>query len=234
VAPVVVPASGWDAGLEPVASPDEPKQGSSEPPAVTLGVMAQVRADGFVPKGSIPQPAAAGRPDVQYPGPPAVPGKKAGDLTSEEKLKACGGCRCVLAQLMQFWLDAEHDELTLECRKLTTERAVAKTNAKMAALEARISELGRRREDTAGAVAALYREAEDLFLAIADARLAGRGESRERALRQRAAAVRRVVSKVECKFTATATSRGRGGNRLVLVTISPVIGEARTYEAREV
>jgi hypothetical protein len=131
-------------------------------------------------------------------------------------------------------LDAEHDELTLECRKLTTERAVAKTNAKIAALEVRISELERRRKDTAGAVAALYREAEDLLLAIADARLAGRGESGERALRQRAAAVRRVVSKLECKFTATATGRGRDGNRLVSVTISPVIGEARTYEAREV
>jgi hypothetical protein len=58
----------------------------------------------------------------------------------------------------------------------------------------------------------------------------------ERALRQRAEALRTVIHRIECTFAATGQTR-RGWNktntRLVKVTIYPIVGDARHFLAED-
>jgi hypothetical protein len=56
----------------------------------------------------------------------------------------------------------------------------------------------------------------------------------ERAMRQRAEALRAIVQRIECTFTATGQSgggHGRKNARLSKVTIFPVVGDARHFLA---
>ncbi len=131
-------------------------------------------------------------------------------------------------------MDAEHDTLRRQCLKLTTPRAIEKTNRDMEKLEARIKELEKHRDDAADQVERHYREVMDLQSAIAEAKLAMRSESGERALRRRAEAIRAVVQRVECAFTATGATGGGPGKsnaRLATVTIYPVTGDPAEFSA---
>ncbi len=69
----------------------------------------------------------------------------------------------------------------------------------------------------------------DLREAIEVAKRAFQSEAGERALRQRAEALRKVVQRIECAFTATGKTGGGSwanrGHKLVKVTIYPLVGE---------
>jgi hypothetical protein len=115
---------------------------------------------------------------------------------------------------------------------LPTPRAKEKARAELAQLEARIEVMERQQEDTSEAVEQHYDEMLDLRQASADARLAMSSEAGERALRQRAEALRGVIHGIECTFTATGLAkggRGRKNTRLAEVTIYPVVGDARHF-----
>ena len=89
-------------------------------------------------------------------------------------------------------------------------------------------------EDAAEVVATHYRQMHDLQLAIANAKLALRSEAGERALRQRAEALRAVVQRIECTFTATGETGGGWGKknaRLATVTIYPVEDDPVEFSA---
>ena len=79
---------------------------------------------------------------------------------------------------------------------------------RLGALETRIGELERQREDAARAVERLYREMLELREAVDSAKDAVRCESGERALRRRAEAIRAAVQRIECDFTATGRTGG--------------------------
>lgn len=129
-------------------------------------------------------------------------------------------------------LEAEHDALMDRWADLPTPRAKEKARERFAELEARIAELRRQGEDAAEVVYTNYREMHDLQTAIADARLALRSEEGERALRRRAEALRGVIQRIECTFTATGAKGGGWGKRnskLVRVTIYPVCGDSVAF-----
>jgi hypothetical protein len=131
-------------------------------------------------------------------------------------------------------LDAQHTALMDKWAGLTLPLAREKVNRQIATLEIRIEELKQQRRDVAGLVEQHYREMCDLKLAIADAKLAMRAEAGERALRQRAEALRAVVQRIECTFTATGATGGGWGKKnsqLVKVTIYPVVGESVEFSA---
>jgi DNA invertase Pin-like site-specific DNA recombinase len=129
-------------------------------------------------------------------------------------------------------LEEEHSALMRRYADLPTPRAKEKAAAELAALEARISEAERQREDVAGVVEGLHREMLDLRSAIESAKTAMRSETGERALRQRAEAIRGIVQRIECSFTATGKKGGgpgRANARLAAVTIYPVTGDAAEF-----
>jgi len=73
----------------------------------------------------------------------------------------------------------------------------------------------------------------DLQSAIAEAQLALAKETGERALRERAEALRAVIQRIECTFKATGQRGGGWGKRgseLATVTIYPVVGESGEYQ----
>jgi DNA invertase Pin-like site-specific DNA recombinase len=131
-------------------------------------------------------------------------------------------------------LEAEHTALMGQWADLPTPRAKEKAKGRFAALEARIEELRRQQEDAAEVVATHYQEMLDLQTAVAAAQLAMQGKAGERAFRQRAEQLRKVIHRIECTFVATGKAgRGGGGKanaKLVRVTFYPVAGGARAYD----
>lgn len=128
-------------------------------------------------------------------------------------------------------LESEHDSLTADCLKLKTERSIAKANQQLADLEAKIAKLEQQRENQADAVERQWREVNDLRDAIDAATAAmGKGQS----LRQRAEALRAIIHRIECTFTATGVQGGGWGkknSKLVSVTVYPVVGESVVFPA---
>jgi hypothetical protein len=131
-------------------------------------------------------------------------------------------------------LETEHSEMYRRYADLPTPRAQAKAKAELLEVEARIAELERQREDAASVVEQCYREMHDLQQAIANAKLAMASETGDRALRQRAEALRAVIQRIECTFTATGQSGrgyGKASSRLSAVTIYPVVGDPAAFSA---
>lgn len=129
-------------------------------------------------------------------------------------------------------LEAEHDALMAQWGDLPTPRAKEKAKERFAELEARITELRRQQEDAAEVVEQHYSQMNDLQAAIADAKLAMESDAGERALRQRAEAIRAIVQRIECTFTATGQAGGGWGKknaRLATVTIYPVAGDSAQF-----
>ena len=136
----------------------------------------------------------------------------------------------VSAQLAK--VEAEHDKLTAQCLNLKTERAIAKVNDQLARLESSICQLETRRQNMADLVERQWREVCELSQAIGRACRAMKSEMGERALRLRAKALRAIVQRIECTFTATGQKGGGWGKKnsqLVTVTIYPVVGEAAAF-----
>jgi hypothetical protein len=130
--------------------------------------------------------------------------------------------------------EAAHTALTEQCLKLTTPRAVAKANQQLAELESQIARLEQQRQDLADLVERHWREILDLGRAIAEARRAMESGTGERALRQRAEALRAIVHRIECTFTATGQTGagwGKKNARLVAVTFYPVVGDSVAFSA---
>jgi DNA invertase Pin-like site-specific DNA recombinase len=132
-------------------------------------------------------------------------------------------------------LEGQHDTLTQQCLKLSTERAIAKVNKQLADLETEIKGLEEQKQNLADIVEKEWREISDLSQAVAEAKRAMHSETGERALRQRAEAIRAVIQRIECTFTATGWhKRGGWGKKkaqLSRVTIHPLVGDPRTYPA---
>jgi hypothetical protein len=104
----------------------------------------------------------------------------------------------------------------------------------LAKLETQIEGLRSQQQDASAVVEAHYREMLDLQRAVTDAKLALRGKSGERNLRRRAEALRAVIQRIECTFTATGATGGGPGKtnaRLATVTISPVTGDSAVFTA---
>lgn len=131
-------------------------------------------------------------------------------------------------------LDAEHSALTEKWADLPTPLAKAKARERLATLEARIEELRKQEEDASEVVAAHYTEMHDLQTAIAKAKIAMRSETGASALRQRAEALRGIISRIECEFAVVVPVK-RAGKRtkryqLVSVTIYPITGPSERVE----
>jgi hypothetical protein len=125
-------------------------------------------------------------------------------------------------------LEAEHDALMGQWSDLPTPRAKQKAKERFAELEARIEQLRQQQQDIADVVEQHYRQLADLQAAIAAAKLAMRREVGERALRQRAEAIRAVIQRIECTFSVTGQTgggHGRKNTRLAKVTIYPLVGD---------
>jgi DNA invertase Pin-like site-specific DNA recombinase len=130
-------------------------------------------------------------------------------------------------------LDAEHTALTAKWADLPTPLAKEKATKQLEELEGRLKELRNQQQDAADVVVRHYREAGELCRAIIEAQDAMRGKDGERALRQRAQALRAVIQRIECRFIATDHAGGGWGKKsseLVEVTFYPVAGdEVRFY-----
>jgi hypothetical protein len=158
------------------------------------------------------------------------------DATAHEFVEACLAAyranfdpSAVEAELTK--LREEHDRLVDRWADRPTKRAKDTAAARLADLEARMEELERQQQDAAEVVETHDREMLDLQQAVADAKLAMQNDAGERALRQRAEALRAVIERIECSFVATGYTRGGPGkknSRLVTVTIYPVGGGEST------
>jgi hypothetical protein len=131
-------------------------------------------------------------------------------------------------------LEAEHDDLMRQWGTLPTPRAREKAQEQFAKLEARIDELKAQRQDQSQAIADALREMHDLQDAIHAARRAMKDKGGDSALRRKAEALRAVIHRIECGFTATDVRegvRGRHQSRLASVTVYPVVGETAEFQA---
>jgi DNA invertase Pin-like site-specific DNA recombinase len=138
-------------------------------------------------------------------------------------------------------LDALHNRLMDKLDRMTTKLAIAKVNAELEQVEAQMETLRQQQTDAAAIVEAQLRELNAMQDAIGKARQALKQGGGERSLRQKAEAVRRVIGRIECTFTATpvaADKKGRRGggwgkksSELASVTIYPLIGNDKTYRA---
>jgi DNA invertase Pin-like site-specific DNA recombinase len=131
-------------------------------------------------------------------------------------------------------LRAEHDALVNDWRDLPTKRAKDTASAKLTELDAQMAELERQRDFRAETVADYYREMCRLNLAVADARTALRGQTGERAMRHLAQQLRGIIQRIECTFTVTGQTGGghrRNNARLLRVSIYPLVGEPRHFDA---
>jgi DNA invertase Pin-like site-specific DNA recombinase len=129
-------------------------------------------------------------------------------------------------------LEEKHTVLMRRWADLPTPRAKEKAKKELAALEARIAELEQQRQNVAEIVEQHYRQMNDLQTAIGEAKRLMRSEAGERALRHRAEAVRAVIQRIECNFTATGETGGGWGKknaRLTSVTIYPVVGDSAAF-----
>jgi DNA invertase Pin-like site-specific DNA recombinase len=125
-------------------------------------------------------------------------------------------------------LDAEYTRQMDRWAGLTLQLARKKVEARLKELDDRIAELRRQQEDVAALVERHHQEVHDLAAAIADAERAMQSEDGERAMRQRAEALRGVIQRIECTFTATGQTGagwGKKNSKLVKVTCYPVVGD---------
>jgi hypothetical protein len=139
----------------------------------------------------------------------------------------------VLAGIIEQ-LEAEHTALMRKWADLPTPRAKEKARERFAALEARIEELRRQQEDAAVVVEHQFQQIRDLQQAVAEAKRAMKRVAGERALRQRAEALRAVIQRIECTFTSTGLKGGGWGKknaRLVKVAVYPVGGDSVEFSA---
>jgi len=109
---------------------------------------------------------------------------------------------------------------------LKTERSITKVNRQLAELEAEIEQLEQKRKNVADIVERQWREVLDLSQAIRETE---RAMSDDRNLRRRAEAIRSVIQRIECKFSATGKTGGGWGkknSRLESITFYPVLGDS--------
>jgi DNA invertase Pin-like site-specific DNA recombinase len=126
-------------------------------------------------------------------------------------------------------LEAEHTALVEQWADLPTPRAKEKARERFAEVETRIAGLRRQQENVSEVVEQHYRDMLDLQRAIRDAKTALQSGAGERALRRRAEALRAVVQRIECTFTATGETGGGWGKKSALmtkVTFYPVVGDS--------
>jgi DNA invertase Pin-like site-specific DNA recombinase len=132
-------------------------------------------------------------------------------------------------------LDAEHTAVMARWADLRAgSLARQKADEQLTLLEARIADLRDQQQDTADVVVRHYREAQQLCLAVVNAQDAMRSQSGERALRQRSQALRAVIHRIECRFTATGKTGsgwGKKNSALVEVTFYPVVGDSAAFSA---
>lgn len=129
-------------------------------------------------------------------------------------------------------LEAEHSALMQQWSDLPTPLAKEKAKEQFAELEARIGKLRRRQVDLGKVVSNHYQEMIHLQDAIATAERSMKSVNDERALRQRAEALRTIIQRIECTFTATGEKGGGWGKknaRLTKVTIYPVVGDSAEF-----
>lgn len=143
-------------------------------------------------------------------------------------------------------LDDEHTTLTRRYADLPTPRAKEKAAAELAALENRIGELEKQSEDASAAVLSQWRELQSLSVAVTKATRDMQGGEGEHAMRQRAEALRAVMSRIECEFVVSAKRdlvtikqgeykgkrMGKGGpgqarSKLVAIHFYPLVGDAK-------
>jgi hypothetical protein len=132
-------------------------------------------------------------------------------------------------------LEAEHTALVDKWSDLPTPRAKEKAKERFEALEARMEALRQQQQDASDVVTRHWQELRGLQRDVRGARAAMLSEGGERALKQKAAALRAVIHRVECTFRATGKVGGGWGKRnseLVRVTVLPVVGEKATYAAK--
>jgi DNA invertase Pin-like site-specific DNA recombinase len=126
-------------------------------------------------------------------------------------------------------LEAQHTALMRQWADLPTPRAKEKAKAELGALEARIEALEKQQQDISSIVEQQWAEIRDLAKAVKDAQRALTSENGECALRQSAEALRAIIQRIECTFTATGATGSGWGKRnpqLVSVTIHPVVGDS--------
>jgi hypothetical protein len=131
-------------------------------------------------------------------------------------------------------LRSEYDKLVDRWADLPTPRAKEHAKAKLVALEAQIAEMEKHEQDLGDILRAALQEFKTFSTAIAAAQQAMASETGERALRQRAAALRAVIHRIECHFVATGGSgkgRGNRATRLSRVTIYPLVGDSKEFRA---
>jgi uncharacterized coiled-coil protein SlyX len=159
------------------------------------------------------------------------------DATLFEFVEACVNCYSAnfdpsIIETELAKVRIEHDRLVDGWRDLPTQRAKDVAAERLAVLDTRLGELERKREDLGETVFAHFNEMNDLRQAIADAELAMQSTASERSLRQRAEALRAVVQRIECTFTATGkkgSGWGKKHSRLAKVTIYPVVGDSYEF-----
>lgn len=131
-------------------------------------------------------------------------------------------------------LEAEHSALVDEWRDLPTPQAKAKAKAKFEKLEARMDELRKQQSNIGELVGQHYREMKDFQDAIGRARIEFDKGADERTMRQRAEALRGIIQRIECTFTATGSTGGGWGkknSKLVEVTFYPIVGDKLIFQA---
>jgi hypothetical protein len=125
-------------------------------------------------------------------------------------------------------LEAEHTALMRQWADLPTPRAKEKAKAELAALEARIEELEKQRQDIGATVTAQWSQVLDLALAVKETHRAMESEEGAHALRHRAEALRGLLVSINCEFVVTgkhSSGPGQAGSRLVAVEFLPVAGD---------
>ncbi|MFO0825226.1 MAG: recombinase family protein [Gemmataceae bacterium] len=169
----------------------------------------------------------------------ATKGKVSADVSKDDFVEACVACyrahfdpAKVAAQIAKE--EDEYDDLMKKWADLPTPRAREKAKERFLALEASIEELKQQQQDAAEVVSTQYREMVNLQTAIADARLAMKSENGERALRQRAEALRGILLRIDCEFVSTGTPLHGGpkGSRSkpIALTFCPILGSVRTVK----
>lgn len=121
-------------------------------------------------------------------------------------------------------LQAEHDNLVEQWGDLPTPRAKETAKAKLVALDAQIKALEQQGENLAEEAERCLNEWHDLLEAVGKARKAMKDARQLR----RAEALRSVIHRIDCQFTATG-EKARGGkrhSRLAKVVIHPISGES--------
>ena len=128
-------------------------------------------------------------------------------------------------------LNAKHDSLTEKCLHLETKLAIAKVNQQLAELELKIEATTEKQQNLADVIEQQWREVLDLSDAIDKAKGAMKNDAN---LRVRAEALRSVIQRIECTFTATGERGGGWGRKnalLASVTIYPITGESAEFSA---